>query len=926
MATFTVAPPEKFSFRPNDWPKWLQRWERFRVASELTKKPEETQIATFIYSMGEDADDIFSTLPLTAEERKVYNTVISKFESHFIIKRNVIFERAKFNQRIQQENKPVDAFITDLHTLAQHCSYGALHDEMIRDRIVVGLRDKALSEKLQLESDLTLEKAVNQARQKELVRQQQEVLRPQGQQAIGSIDRLKFKNSTDKKFPSTIQFTRPKVNPTNTNCGHCGGKPHRRNECPAKDSTCNACKKRGHWKKVCRSTKKVAEVNQQEESELFLGKVHIDHLKSGNNQWKVDIMVNDQLVNFKIDSGADVSVLPMHTYEKLENTKLQPTNKVLLGPCNYKLNCMGKFKAKLTVNNLSVENDVYVVKDLERQLLSRLDSQNLNLINKIETINKFESKSEDYKGKITAKYPKLFKGLGQIAGEYSITLKDHSTPFALSVPRKVPLPLLSKTKAEIQRMMDMGVIRKVEVPTEWCAPMVVVPKANGQVRICVDLTKLNANIKREFHPLPAVDFTLGKLGDARVFSKLDANSAFWQRTLAEESKLLTTFITPWGRFCFERLPYGISTGSEQFQKVMMETLEGLEGVECQIDDIVVHGRTQEIHDKRLHQVLDSLEKANITLNLDKCESNKSQIKILGNIVSSNGISPDPEKVKAIVDLPAPGNISQTRSFLGMVNQLSKFTDHLADKTKPIGDLLSEKNSWSWGQAQDKAFKQIKQCLISPPVLALYDTNKKTKITSDASSYGLGGVVLQQQDDDTWKPVAYFSRALTNTEMHYSQIEKECLAFTWLCERASNYILGKPIVGETDHKPIVPMLMTHCLDQLPPRIQRFRMRLMRFNIQEMIHVPGKNMYTSDTLSRMMTKETASKETSQFDENETEAFVCSIMDALPVSDLKLQQLIEAQDQDEVCKQLRQYCHEGWPEKHLLPSPIHPYWSDR
>ena len=121
MATFTVAPPEKFSFRPNDWPKWLQRWERFRVASELTKKPEETQTATFIYSMGEDADDIFSTFPLTAEDRKVYNTVISKFESNFIIKRNVIFERAKFNQRIQQENEPVDAFITDLHTLAQHC-------------------------------------------------------------------------------------------------------------------------------------------------------------------------------------------------------------------------------------------------------------------------------------------------------------------------------------------------------------------------------------------------------------------------------------------------------------------------------------------------------------------------------------------------------------------------------------------------------------------------------------------------------------------------------------------------------------------------------------------------------------------------------------------------------------------------------------
>ena len=682
MATFTVAPPEKFSFRPNDWLKWLQRWERFRVASELSEKPEETQIATFIYSMGEDAEDIFSTLPLTEEERMEYNTVKTKFENHFIIKRNVIFERAKFNQRVQRENEPVDAFITDLYTLAQHCNYGGLHEEMIRDRIVVGLRDKALSEKLQLESDLTLEKAVSQARQKELVHQQQDVLRPKGQQVIGSVDRIRFNNSTEKaKFPTKVQqTTRPKANYSNQNCGQCGGKSHRRSECPTRDSICNACKKRGHWKKVCRSTKKVAEVKQHEVSELFLGEVYIDHLKVGNSQWKVDILVNDKLVNFKIDSGADVSVLPVHIYEKLENINLKPTDKLLLGPCNYKLNCLGKFKAKLTANNLSVENDVYVVKDLERPLLSRYDSQSLNLINKVETVNKVESNQGDYKAQIIEEYPKLFKGLGQIPGEYSITLKDHATPFALTVPRKVPLPLLSKTKAEIERMLDLGVIKKVEVPTEWCAPMVVVPKANGQVRICVDLTKLNLNIKREFHPLPAVDCTLGKLGDAKVFSKLDANSAFWQRTLAEESKLLTTFITPWGRFCFERLPYGISTGSEQFQKVMMETLEGLEGVECQIDDIVVHGKNQEIHDKRLHQVLKCLEKANITLNKEKCEFNKSQIKLLGNIVSSKCIIPDPDKVKAIVELPAPHNISQIRSLLGMINQLSKFTDHLAEIT------------------------------------------------------------------------------------------------------------------------------------------------------------------------------------------------------------------------------------------------------
>ena len=129
--------------------------------------------------------------------------------------------------------------------------------------------------------------------------------------------------------------------------------------------------------------------------------------------------------------------------------------------------------------------------------------------------------------------------------------------------------MFDKTKCEIDRMLQMGVISKVERHTEWCSPMVVTPKPNGDVRICVDLTRLNENVFREAYPLPSVEFIIGKLSKSEVFSKLDANSAFWQRKLSESSRLLTTFITPWGRYCFNRLPYGISTGSEQFQKCKM---------------------------------------------------------------------------------------------------------------------------------------------------------------------------------------------------------------------------------------------------------------------------------------------------------------------------------------------------------------------
>ena len=144
--------------------------------------------------------------------------------------------------------------------------------------------------------------------------------------------------------------------------------------------------------------------------------------------------------------------------------------------------------------------------------------------------------------------------------------------------------------------------------------MVVTPKPYGHVRICVDLTKLNQNIRREAHPLRSVDFTLDKLAETKIFSKIDCNSAFWQSKLSEDSRLLTAFTTPFGRFCFNRLPYGISIGTEQFQKVMTDLLGEIHGDEVQTDDVLVHGRDHVQHDNRLHQVLNRLAESKITLN------------------------------------------------------------------------------------------------------------------------------------------------------------------------------------------------------------------------------------------------------------------------------------------------------------------------
>ena len=223
---------------------------------------------------------------------------------------------------------------------------------------------------------------------------------------------------------------------------------------------------------------------------------------------------------------------------------------------------------------------------------------------------------------VQEQYIELFSGLCKTGWEYTIKLKPGYVPFALSTPRRIPLPLMKKVKKELQRMENMGVISRVDKRTNWCSGMVVVPKSDGSLRICVDLTKLNESVLYENHPLPCVDQTLGQLTGAKIFSKIDSNSSFWQASLSEESKPFTTFITLFGRFQFERLLFGISSAPEFYQKHMAETLEGIEGVICHMDDVLVHGKDQNLHDAHLEAVLQKLKETGITLNAENSRETK----------------------------------------------------------------------------------------------------------------------------------------------------------------------------------------------------------------------------------------------------------------------------------------------------------------
>ncbi len=900
--------PEKFDGgngpkQADLWPKWIRRFERYRVASGLSNKTQAEQVCTLLYSMGECADDILKTLEID-EEKASSEEVKKALDDHFSERRNVLVERARFNRRIQLPGEPVDTFIQDLYKITADCEYGTLKNELIRDRIIVGVADDSLSDRLQSKAKLTLEEAVQLTCQAEERKQNKNVVR-------GDITK-----SDDVNYIKKGSHSEGKFHPNNTHphgnwdpqkhktkgekCNWCGHERHDRKHCPAKLATCRKCKKKGHYQAVCKSkgSPKPVGINEVDspgdDQFLFLGEV----TGVGNNPWNAQIGVNDHNTKFKLDTGASVCVLS-DSVPWLKEVKLEKPTHTLRGPGGAKLEVIGTFRANLKYRQRRIQEQVYVIRNQPCSLLSKKVCVQLGLI-KLNDVGEVIHSPPDFR----KEFLQLFKGLGKLKTEYHITMRDDAVPVCLYNPRKVPHPMLPKVKAEIESMLRQNVISPVTVPTEWCSGMVCVPKANGNVRICVDFTQLNKGVKREVHPMPSVDESLSKLGQGKVFSKLDANSGFWQVPLDEQSKLLTTFMTPFGRFCFNRLPFGISSAPEIFQRTMSGILEGLDGVICQMDDILIHGKDQAQHDERVRAVLHRIQDAGLTLN-DKCEFNKESIKFLAHLIDGQGIHVDPDKTKAIAKFPTPQNVTELQRFLGMVNHVGKFVPRLADLNEPLRQLLHKDAIWTWEAAHRVAFLNIKEVLMSSEVLARYDPIKETVVAADASATGIGAVLIQIQEDGNRRPVYYASRSLSETEKRYAVIETEALAATWACERFADYITGLQITLETDHKPLTTLFNMTELSKMPPRIQRFQLRLMRFN-PYVVYVPGKQQLTADALSRAPVGKPGKEDQELV--QEVESYVSNMLGTLPATPSCLQQIREAQKGDEECLLIRKYCMQG------------------
>nr|XP_050031015.1 uncharacterized protein K02A2.6-like [Dermacentor andersoni] len=426
-----------------------------------------------------------------------------------------------------------------------------------------------------------------------------------------------------------------------------------------------------------------------------------------------------------------------------------------------------------------------------------------------------------------------------------MSLKDDARPIALP-SRRVPHALKEPLRQELDRMEAEGIITRMQDPTDWVSPLVIVTKKNGRLRVCMDPRRVNEGIRREHYELPRREDIEAELAGARYFSKLDANRGFYQIPLDDYTSCICTFSTAFGRYRFLRLPFGLSSAPEVFQKAMSDALDNLPGMRVYIDDILVWGATREKHDARLKAALRAIETAGSTLNPEKCVVAADKIKFLGDVLSKEGIRPDPHLVRCVASMPSPTCKQEVQRLLGAVNYFGKFLPCLSEKTNMLRSLVRKDSEFEWTEAHDKEWKNFCGMLSSAPLLAIFDTQRPTKVSTDAFNFALGAALLQLHEGG-WRPVAYASRVLTQAETRYSQIEKEALGITFGCERFREFIVGSHVTIETDHQPLLAIAKMG-LNEMPPRVQRFFLRLMQFDFT-LQFVPGKQLLLADALSRL-----------------------------------------------------------------------------
>uniref|UniRef100_A0A2S2NI46 RNA-directed DNA polymerase n=1 Tax=Schizaphis graminum TaxID=13262 RepID=A0A2S2NI46_SCHGA len=930
---FNFKSPKEMDFTGNieqNWKNWKQRLSFFLLATGKSKDTDEAKIAILITLIGDDGLNVYNTFDpkkINDGDKPVFAKVIEAFDNYCNGKKNVVFERHMFLKYNRQEGQSIINYVTKLKLLSATCEYGQLENSVIRDQVVLNTSDPQLQERLISMDDLTLEKAIEIIKQSENVKEQVKLINRQSDSSSleqPHVDFIQKRHSYNKSKGKKVISNQSEL----FKCNRCGTL-HEKKNCPAFGADCRACGKSNHFAVVCRSNKKVQEVSNEyvhtvdDKDDTFtnqlygVNEVNIAEIHNLQKPWFKEIKVENQLyVNFKLDTGSQVNLLPLKVYKLLNlDVAIESSTIKLEAYGGFKIIPLGAVKLTCSVNNISAVVTFLVINNSSIPILSLEACVKFKLIKKLENyvhniVNCVSGSTNNEQNNFVSKNIHIFTGMGTFPGEHKIKINDNA-PGSIKPPRRLPQTLSSDVEKELIKLVKSGIISKVDEPKEWSSNLVVIRKPDKSIRICIDPSDLNKALKRENYLIPTFDEIRAKLINKKIFTVLDIKKGFWHVKLDKKSSDLCTFSSPFGYFKFNRLPFGIATAPEIFIKLNQKCFGDIDpnNIIIYFDDILIATKDELTHDHVLKKLTERAKSMNIKFNLDKLQYKKKEIKYIGHIFNESGVSPDPEQVKAIVNLKNPSNKVELQRLIGMFNYLRDFIPNMSSIICPLRELLKKDVIWSWGQRHTEALNELKSCVSNPPVLTHFSPDKVITIQCDASKNGLGCCLLQEK-----KPIAFASRCLSEAETAYAQIEKEFLSLIFACRKFHYYIFGRKINALTDHKPLVA-IMQKDINKIPSnRLQKMRLKLLDYDIN-LQYLPGKKMLIADLLSRDFCPESYPNE---FESIGT-VHCLNRFNNNTFCDIKKQTEL-----DPVLSKLIEFYFTGWPNKPPLDNSLKLYYN--
>lgn len=919
-----------------DFETYVDRVEMFFDANSVVNAK---KVPTFLSLIGPQVYGLLQNLVSPTKPKDcTYDDLINALKTHYKPKVITIYERFKFYNRKQGQGESIADYVAGIKACAHTCDFGTTLKEMLRDRLVCGIRDEATQRALLTESNLTFDRAVEIATVREAAAKDVQAMgRAPNVLAVGNQIPKKFSSSPSKPKGGKSEVpSKP--------CSGCGSR-HWRRDCPFKEAVCHGCRKRGHIKKMCYNKTKPnsnyqhskGNVHAHESSATVESSCSCSKSKSAYDDFVyktessnnycpiyVPIKLNDVSTKMELDTGAARSLISQQDYLALWSEDVRPSLKstseqlrVYGGnplPIVGEINVTAKYKSfKPTEITLVVVEDQGPLL-MGRDLISKF--QVLKTNNDILTI-----KDNSLAQEMQDKFPGLFsEGLGCFTG-YKVSLDvDTSVPTKFCRARPVPYTMKPKLDKALDSLQKDGIISPVPY-SPWAAPVVPVLKSDGSIRVCGDYkVTVNKAVKLDSYPIPKLDDLFSSLAGGSIFSKLDMSQAYCQLELDEESKAYTVINTHRGLFRYNRLCFGISSAPGIFQRVVEQLLRGVTGVLCYLDDILITGSNEAEHRARLLEVLTILNNAGFKLRLDKCSFRTPEVSYLGYKIDSAGLHPSSNKVSAIVDAPAPTNVKQLESYLGVINFYRRFIPHASTLLEPLNYLRRADVPWSWGTEQDKAFKQSKEELLNSKALVHFDPKLPLSVSADSSPYGLGAV-LNHIIDGQERPICFVSRTLIAAERNYPQLEKEALAIVFALKQFHTYLWGQRFRVVTDHKPLLGLFNPNKIisPMASGRIQRWALMLQAYSF-ELIHRSGVTLGTADALSRLPLPATNEAIPILGEWIHTVQF----LDSSPIS---ADMIRDHTRKDPTLSKVVRYCELGWPTSmEQLDESLLPYFRKR